>query len=144
MKKLALAAVLAASLSAPVMAADVNLFPWPWSTTAKVASVAKAMPLSKMVVVGGLTYQNSHNTVPDGFVVNPTLTLFPSSAVTLNGNVILFSGGQGFNALQALVGATCVIQGTSTNLSASTLTGAVLRAAMQSGTHTVVKATCTK
>ena len=144
MKKLALAAVLAASLSAPVMAADVYAGTWPWSTTAKVASVAKAMPLSKLVVVGGLTYQNPQYTVLDGTVVNPTLTLFPSSAVTLNGNVILFSGGQGFNALQALVGATCVIEGNSPSLSGSKATGAVLRAAMQSSTHTVVKATCTK
>ena len=144
MKKLALAAVLAASLSAPVMASDVYTAPWPWSTTAKVASVAKAMPLSKLVVVGGLTYQNPQYTVLDGTVVNPTLTLFSSSAVTLNGNVILFSGGQGFNALQALVGATCVIQGNSPNLSGSTVTGDALRAAMQRGTHAVVKATCTK
>jgi opacity protein-like surface antigen len=144
MKKLALAAVLAASLSAPVMAADVNMFPWPWSTTAKVASVAKFMPLSRLVVVGGLTYQNPDYTVPDGWVVNPTLMLLPQSAVTLNGSVVSFSGGQGFNALQAVVGATCVIQGTSTNLSASTLTGDALRAQMLRSAHIVVKATCTK
>ena len=144
MKKLALAAVLAASLSAPVMASDVLATPWPWSTTAKVSSVAKAMPLSRLVVVGGLTYQNPQYTVLDGTVVNPTLTLFSSSAVTLNGNVILFSGGQGFNALQALVGATCVIQGNSPSMSGSTVTGAALTAAMQRVTHAVVKATCTK
>ena len=144
MKKLALAAVLAASLSAPVMAADVLPIPWPWSTTAKVTSIVKAMPLSKMVVVGGLTYKDSHNTVPDGWVVNPTLTLTSSSAVTLNGNVISVSGVQGFNALQPVVGATCVIQGTSTNLSGSTLTEDALRAQMQRSAHIVVKATCTK
>ena len=144
MKKLVFSAVLAASLSAPVMASDVLATPWPWSTTAKVASVAKAMPLSKLVVVGGLTYQNPQYTVLDGTVVNPTLTLFSSSSVTLNGNVILFSGGQGFNALQALVGATCVIQGNSPSMSGSTVTDAALRAVMQRITHTVVKATCTK
>jgi len=144
MKKLALAAVLAASLSAPVMAADVLPIPWPWSTTAKVTSIVRAMPLSKMVVVGGLTYQNSHLTVPDGFVVNPTLTLTSSSAITLNGNVISVSGVQGFNALQPVVGATCVIQGTSPDMYQSKLTGDALRAQILRNAHTVVKATCTK
>lgn len=144
MKKLALAAVLAASLSAPVMASDVYTPPWPWSTTAKVTSVVKAMPLSKLVVVGGLAYENPQYTVLDGTVVNPTLTLTSSSGVTLNGNVISVSGVQGFNALQPVVGATCVIQGNSTNLSGSTLTGAALTAQIQRSTHTVVKATCTK
>jgi hypothetical protein len=100
--------------------------------------------LSRLAVVGGLTYQNPDYTVPDGWVVNLTLTLLPSSAVTLNGSVISFSGVQGFNALQAVVGVTCVIQGNSTNQYSLTLTGDALKAQIQRSTHLVVKATCTK
>jgi opacity protein-like surface antigen len=143
MKKLVLAAVLAASLSAPVMAADV-VRPWPWFTVANVTSVVKAMPLSRLVVAGELHYQLASFRVPDGTVVNPTLTLFSSSAVTLNGNVISVSGVQGFNALQPVVGATCVIQGTSPDMYQSKLTGDALRAQILRNAHTVVKATCTK
>ena len=142
MKKLALAAVLAASLSAPVMAADV-VRPWPWFTVANVTSVVKVTTFSRLVVAGELTYRTPYR-VPDGTVVNPTLTLLPSSAVTLNGNVISVSGVQGFNALKALVGATCNIEGYSPDFPSSTLTGAALTAQIQRSAHTVEKATCTK
>ena len=137
MKKLVLAAALAASLSTPVIASDVNQLPWPWTTTAKVTSVAKGIILSKMVVVGGLAYQNPEYTIPNGAVVNPTLTLTPTSVVALNGVVI-------GKVLTNLVGANCVIQGSSPDLNSRTITSDQLDALLKTVAHTVIKATCTK
>jgi len=137
MKKLVLAAALAASLSTPVIAADVNPLPWPWTTTAKVTSVAKGPILSKMVVVGGLAYQNPEYTIPNGAVVNPTLTLTPTSAVTLNGVVI-------GKVLTNLVDANCVIEGSSPNLNSRNITSDQFYALLKTVAHTVIKATCTK
>ena len=135
MKKLVLAAVVA-SLSAPVMASDIMATPWPWTTTARVTSVTRSMQLTRMVVVGGLTYADPVNHVPNGLVVNPTLTINPSSEVTLNGVKVTLNG------LLNLSGATCVIQGGSTNLNDSRTF--VTTAMLQNNTHTVIKATCTK
>jgi len=125
MKKLVLAAALAASLSNPVIASDVSARPWGWNSTVKVTSVAKTAPLLRTVVVIGFIKQNPV-LVPDGYVDNPTLTLHSGSVVTLNGARISLPGG---SALPPLVGATCVVEGETPHLSK---------------THMVIKATCTK
>jgi len=129
MKKLVLAAVLAASLSAPVMAADVVARPWPWESTLTVTSVVRFNPLSKLVVSGQILENPYINGDRMTFAVNPTVTLLSSSAVTLNGNVISLPGVSGFNALKTLVGATCVVTGETPHLVKS---------------YNVIKATCTK
>lgn len=139
MKKLALAAVLAASFSAPVMAGDIMALPWPFRTTgAKVTSVTPAGPMQtiKLAIVGSLFYDNPDYMIPNGVVVNPAITV-KSDTPTLNGAKVPKTG------LQNFVGATCAIVGSSPNFFNS---GGISPTAQQyiNATHTATTVTCTK
>ena len=135
MKKLVLAAVLAASLSAPAMAGDVAPRPWAFRINGvKVTSVTPGLILMKLTISGPLNYDEPMYTAPNGIIVNPAITV-KWDTPTLNGVKVPKTG------LQNFVGATCNIVGSSSDLtSGSNVTTQMLI----NNTHTATTFTCTK